>query len=79
MPGGSAVLRAGDRLTVLGDPDGIRQLETAYRWRPTVCGSAAQGSDREGRTRRKQRQRTDEPRTLEPWVGLQPRVMCRDV
>ena len=31
VPSGSTVLRAGDRLTVLGDPAGIRQLETAYR------------------------------------------------
>ncbi len=33
VPSGSTVLRAGDRLTILGDPDGIRQLEATYRAR----------------------------------------------
>lgn len=31
VPGGSTVLRAGDRLTVLGEAQGIRQLADAYR------------------------------------------------
>ncbi|WP_420456698.1 amino acid permease [Rubrivirga sp.] len=30
VPGGATVLRAGDRLTILGDPDGIAQLEATY-------------------------------------------------
>ena len=33
VPSGSTVLEAGDRLTILGDPDGIRQLEKTYRAR----------------------------------------------
>ena len=31
VPSGATVLRAGDRLTILGAPKGIRQLEDAYR------------------------------------------------
>ncbi|MEO0559809.1 MAG: TrkA C-terminal domain-containing protein [Bacteroidota bacterium] len=31
VPSGSTVLEAGDRLTMLGDPEGIRQLEVQYR------------------------------------------------
>ena len=31
VPGGSTVLRVGDRLTILGDADGIGQLAAAYR------------------------------------------------
>ena len=34
IPSGSTVLQAGDRLTILGDPAGIRQLEETYRSRP---------------------------------------------
>jgi Trk K+ transport system NAD-binding subunit len=31
VPSGSTVLHDGDRITVLGDPDGIRLLADAYR------------------------------------------------
>ncbi len=31
VPGGATVLKAGDRLTVLGEPDGIRQLTERFR------------------------------------------------
>ncbi len=37
VPSGSTVLRAGDRLTILGDPDGILQLEKTYRLRSAVA------------------------------------------
>ena len=30
-PGGNTMLRAGDRLTIIGDPDGIRQLYEQFR------------------------------------------------
>ena len=33
VPSGSTVLQVGDRVTILGDPDGIRELEKAYRSR----------------------------------------------
>ena len=31
VPSGATALRAGDRLTILGEPEGIRQLEDTYR------------------------------------------------
>ena len=41
VPSGSTVLRAGDRVTVLGDPEGIRQLAATYRAAPPRASESA--------------------------------------
>ena len=46
VPSGATVLRAGDRLTILGAPEGIRQLEGTYR--ETRNAPASSGEDARG-------------------------------
>ena len=41
VPSGSTVLCAGDRVTVLGDPEGIRQLAATYRAAPPRASESA--------------------------------------
>ena len=45
--------------------------------RVTDCGSPAQGKQHGGRTKLRRRQRSDEPGTLAPCVGVQRRVIPR--